>query len=216
VTDSVTTVDTSDMLLIHRLIRREIGMLPQLFRGAAGDPVRAKVVAAHATEMLDFLHIHHTGEDQLMWPVLRIRVKADDGLIDRMESQHGQLATAVDEVRAALPGWAESADAETGERMAATLDNAIAVLTEHLAEEEARILPLVSAHLSPTEWKALADHGFAAIPRRRRLVILGHILEEADEDERRRFMKMVPPPARLAYSLVGRRQFARETAAIRG
>jgi hypothetical protein len=56
----------------------------------------------------------------------------------------------------------------------------------------------------------------SAIPVTRRLVILGHITEEADDAERQRFLQVVPAPARLAYKLIGRRQFTRETTAIRG
>lgn len=33
-----TGVDTEEMLLIHRVIRRELGLAPRLVRGAAGDP----------------------------------------------------------------------------------------------------------------------------------------------------------------------------------
>jgi hemerythrin-like domain-containing protein len=210
-----TGIDTRDMLLIHRVIRREIGRLPGLIR-TAGDQARAARVAAHASEMLDFLHTHHTGEDELLWPVLRPRVSLDDGLIDRMEAQHGEIAAAIGDVCRWLPMWAGSADPETGEKIAARLESGGDVLTAHLAEEEARVLPLVSANFSQKEWDALGKHGFAAVPGRRRLVILGHILQETDEAERQRFMHHVPPPARLAFSLIGRRQYARETAAIYG
>jgi len=208
-------VDTRDMLLIHRVIRREISRLPGLIRGT-GDPSRAAQIASHASEMLDFLHTHHCGEDELLWPLLRPRVRLEDDLIDRMEAQHGEIAAAVDDVRRWLPGWAASADAATGERIAARLESASGVLTAHLTEEEERILPLVSAHFNQEEWDALAKHGFAAIPAKRRLVILGHILQETDDTERQRFMRRVPPPARLAFTLIGRRQHAREAAAIRG
>jgi hemerythrin-like domain-containing protein len=216
VTATPTGVDTHVMLLIHRLIRREIGALPALFRGAAGDVPRAKVVAAHAREMLDFLHHHHSGEDELLWPVLRPRVSLEAGLIDRMQAQHAQIATAIDAVNAELPGWAETADAAVGERMAAQLETAQPVLLAHLKEEEERILPLVAQHFSRAEWDALGKHGFAAIPGKRRLVIVGHILEEADEQERTEFWHHVPPPARVAYKLMGRRQFTRDVAKIRG
>lgn len=91
-------IDTRDMLLIHRVIRREIGLLSGLIR-AARDQDRSAQVAAHASEMLDFLHTHHTGGDELLWPVLRSRVSLDDGLIDRMEAQHGEIAAAVAQVR---------------------------------------------------------------------------------------------------------------------
>jgi hemerythrin-like domain-containing protein len=209
-------IDTHDMLLIHRVLRRELGSLPSLIRSAAGDVPRAKRVAAHASEMLDFLHTHHCGEDELVWPVLAPRVTLDDDLLDRMQAQHAQVAAAVEEVRHDLPGWATSADAATGERMATRLAGMSEVLTTHLAEEEQHVLPLVSAHFSQTEWDALGKHGFAAVPGKRRLVILGHILEETDEAEQKNFMHQVPPPARLAYKLIGRRQFAREVAEIRG
>jgi hemerythrin-like domain-containing protein len=209
-------IDTRDMLLIHRVIRREIGQLPCLIRGACGDPARARRLAAHASEMLDFLHAHHTGEDDLLWPVLRPRVQLEADLVDRMQAQHHQIAAAADDVRRDLPSWAATADPAAGERMAARLESAASILADHLAEEERRILPLVSAHVSQAEWDALGKHGFAAIPGRRRLVILGHILEEAGPGERRRFTRQVPLPARLAYTLIGRRQHARETAAIRG
>ena len=210
------TTDTHDMLLIHRVVRREIGQLPAQFRAAAGDPDRARRLTVHANEMLDFLHTHHTGEDEYLWPVLRPRVSLEAELIDRMEEQHEVIASAVHDVRADLATWGTTADAEVAERMASRLEEAFPTLIDHLAEEESRILPLVSSHFSPEEWGKLGEHGFAAIPGKRRLVILAHILEEADEQEQKRFLKLVPPPARVAYKLIGRRQHARETATIRG
>jgi hypothetical protein len=89
-------------------------------------------------------------------------------------------------------------------------------LIEHLAEEEQEILPIVSATLTQSEWDALGKHGMSAIPLTRRLVILGHITEDTDDAERRRFMKVLPAPARVAYKLIGHRQFTRETSKIRG
>ena len=74
----------------------------------------------------------------------------------------------------------------------------------------------VSVTLTQREWDALGKHGMSAIPVTRRLVILGHITEETDDAERQRFMQVVPAPARLAYTLIGHRQFTRETTAIRG
>jgi hypothetical protein len=89
-------------------------------------------------------------------------------------------------------------------------------LIDHLAEEEQKLLPIVSVTLTQNEWDALGKHGMSAIPVTRRLVMLGHITEETDVAERRRFLQVVPAPARLAYTLIGHRQFTRETTAIRG
>jgi hemerythrin-like domain-containing protein len=215
-TENAKPTDTSDMLLIHRVIRREIGQLPRLFRSAAGDRQRARAVGAHAREMLDFLHTHHSGEDELLYPLLRQRVSLDAALLDRMDAQHAQVDKALNDVRADLAMWTASADAATGERMARRLEDVFPLLLEHLAEEEDKLLPIVARHITRAEWDRLAEHGIGAIPRKRRLVILAHIVEEADESERTRFLVSVPAPARLAYRLIGRRQHAREVATIRG
>jgi hemerythrin-like domain-containing protein len=209
-------VDTHQMVLIHRVIRREIGQLPRLFRSAAGNPARSKVIGAHAREMLDFLHTHHAGEDELLFPLLRERAALDPELMDRMDTQHAQVSDAVAAISAELPSWTASADAAAGERMAALIDATMPTLTEHLAEEEQKLLPIVSVTLTQTEWDALAKHSMSAIGVTRRLVILGHITEEADDAERQTFLQAVPAPARLAYKLIGHRQFTRETTAIRG
>ena len=35
--------------------------------------------------MLNFLHTHHTGEDELLFPLLRERAALDPELMDRMD-----------------------------------------------------------------------------------------------------------------------------------
>lgn len=214
-TTSATFVDTHEMVLIHRVIRREFGQLPRLFRAAAGDRARSKLVGAHAKEMLEFLHTHHSGEDELLFPLLRKRTTLDPELMDRMDAQHAVVDAAVKDITEDLPGWTTSANAAAGERMAAVIDATMPTLVEHLAEEEREVLPIVAVTLTQREWDALAKHSISAIPLARRLVMLGHITEEADEAERQRFLQVVPAPARWAYLLIGRRQFARDMAAIR-
>lgn len=209
-------VDTHEMVLIHRVLRREFGQLPRLIRAAAGDRARSKVIGAHAREMLTFLHTHHTGEDKLLFPLLRERADLDPELMDRMDAQHAQVDDAVTVIDAELPAWTASADAAAGERMAARIDAMMPTLIEHLDEEEQEILPIVSVTLTQSEWNALGKHGMSAIPLTRRLVILGHITEETDDAERRRFMKVLPAPARVAYKLIGHRRFIREAGEIRG
>jgi hemerythrin-like domain-containing protein len=209
-------VDTHEMVLIHRVIRREIGQLPRLFRSAANDRARSKIIGVHARQMLDFLHTHHTGEDLLLFPLLRERRVLDPELMDRMDAQHAQVNDAVVAINAELPAWTASADAAAGERMAAVIDETMPTLIGHLDEEEQKLLPIVSVTLTQSEWNALAKHSVTAIPVTRRLLTLGYITEEADDEERQTFMQVLPAPARLAYKLIGQRQFTRETTTIRG
>src|SRR5665213_3833853 len=70
------------MVVIHRVFRREFGLLPALIRGVATDDLeRAKVVADHAAGLLRFVHIHHSGEDEFLWPVLLERVEVEACLL---------------------------------------------------------------------------------------------------------------------------------------
>jgi len=85
--------DTRDMVLVHRVFRREFGLLPLMVRGVADGDVRAAArVARHAREMTDALHHHHHNEDELLWPRLLERAPLDADLVNRMEAQHAALA----------------------------------------------------------------------------------------------------------------------------
>lgn len=212
----MTITDTRDMVLVHRVFRREFRLLPLMVRGVAGaDIASAGPVARHAREMLDALHHHHENEDELLWPRLLERAPPDAGLVARMEAQHGAIGEIFRRVGAVLPDWQRTAGAQDRESLAGDLGELHARLVEHLDEEEQHVLPVVARTVTESEWAELAERGFKAMPKDRALVFLGHILEEASPQERARFLRRVPPPVRLLYRWIGRRAYTRETAALR-
>jgi hemerythrin-like domain-containing protein len=183
------------MVVIHRVFRREFGLLPALIRGVAADDLdRAKVVADHAAWLLRFVHVHHSGEDEFLWPVLLERVDVDGDLIQRMEDQHLQVAALVPRAEAQLPGWAAEPSADRGAELAATFEEMAVVLDLHLGEEESQILPIVETHLSVEEWARLGQHATASMAPPELMASLAAILEEADDEERAMFTVGLPPP----------------------
>src|SRR4029453_8963633 len=82
--------DSRDMYAVHRVFRREFTNLPELIEAVAdGDTRRAEVVAGHLEFLVVFLHPHHQGEDELVWPRLLSRGAAEiSPLVHTMESQH--------------------------------------------------------------------------------------------------------------------------------
>src|ERR1700676_3219263 len=51
--------DTGDMVIVHRMFRRECALLPRLVAAVeGGDLTQARAVAGHAREVLDILHHH--------------------------------------------------------------------------------------------------------------------------------------------------------------
>lgn len=183
------------MVVIHRVFRREFALLPALIRGVASDDLeRAKVVADHATGLLRFVHVHHGGEDELLWPVLLERVEVEADLIRRMEDQHGHVAALIPRAEEQLPGWARQPSTARGEQLATTFADIASVLDEHLGEEEKQILPLVETHLTVEEWDRLGRHATTSMAPPDLMASLAAILEEADDAERAMFTKALPPP----------------------
>ncbi len=208
--------DTTDMVIVHRAFRREFRLLPDMTRAvAASDVQKAGSVAAHAHEMIDALHHHHKGEDDLLWPLLRARAELDRELIERMESQHEAIAAVLGHVATLLPQWGLRPDPARRDLLSEQLVETSRLLTEHLADEEQHVLPLAEKHITATEWAQLGRRGIAAIPKNRLLVFLGHMLEEASPIERAHMLQTIPVPGRIAFRAVGERKHRKEVTALR-
>ena len=209
--------DTSDMVIVHRMFRRECALLPQLVAAVAvGDLARAHTVAGHAREVLDMLHHHHLGEDELLWPRLSARTRFHTDLLARMDSQHQGLAVLLEHAATALAEWQDAPTAHTSTPLTALLEQLSTGLNEHFDEEEAEILPIVERVITAVEYQEVGQRGIVAIPLTRRLIMLGYFLEDATPEEQTNFLAAVPAPARLAYRLIGGRQHRHETARLRG
>ena len=213
------TVDTFEMVVVHRAFRREFGRAPGLIRKVAdGDRGRSEIVAEHLAFLTDGLHHHHAAEDELLWPVLLERVgELDGGLVHRMETQHQTVAALVARAGELLPSWRATADATIGEELANTFEKMSVALDEHLTDEEVEILPLCAQHLTPAEWRAVGERGQEGIPKgARAFVSLGGLLEDATPQERTKFLALLPLPARVLWPLVGKGIYRREVARVQG
>ena len=209
--------DTSDMVIVHRMFRRECALLPQLVAAVAGgDLARARTVAGHAREVLDMLHHHHVGEDELLWPRLSARTRFHADLLARMDSQHQGLAVLLEHAATSFTAWQNAPTAPTSTALTALLEQLSAGLNEHFDEEEAAVLPIVERVITASEYQEVGQRGLVSIPLTRRLVVLGYLLEGATPQERSDFLAAVPAPARLAYRLIGARQHRHETTRLRG
>ena len=97
--------DVHDMVVVHRVFRRELRLIPQLVRAVApGDTARAAVLAGWSRMVLTGLHGHHTSEDLLLWPKLLERCEPDAELVHRMEEQHSRVHAALEDLGPALRG----------------------------------------------------------------------------------------------------------------
>jgi hemerythrin-like domain-containing protein len=216
ITEAPRLCDTHDMVIVHRAFRREFALLPAMVTAVQeGDTDRSALIAAHAREWLGLLHHHHAGEDELLWPRLRDHRDIDTELVGRMEAQHERMAGIIGQVGGPLDRWAATAGLDQRAELAGLLARLRDGLDEHLADEEAHILPVVEVTLSAAQWEELGQRGIASVPKPRLLVVLGYMLEETTPEEAAAFLAHVPRPGRIGYRLVGRRKFQQESAAQR-
>lgn len=208
--------DTHEMVIVHRAFRREFRLAPELIRGVAdGDVARARTVAGHVGDLIWGLHHHHHGEDELLWPRLLDRVAPRAELIELMEAQHSRISSALDTAESLLGPWRDTASSAAGATLASAIENMSSALVEHLDQEEAEILPLAAQHLSVAEWKQLGENAVKSLPKSKRLIFLGLILEGTSDEERATFIAALPPPVRVLWRLFGERGYRKYVAKVR-
>jgi hypothetical protein len=144
--------DLTIMLAAHDAFRRD---LTRLVRAAAAadlsDPARRRSVAAGWDLFKHELHLHHTAEDEVIWPVLRPRLAHSEhalSVLDAMEEEHERIDPLLAAVDDAFAQRREDA-------LADVIDALVTTLTGHLAHEERDGLPLIGVALTAAEWRGV-------------------------------------------------------------
>jgi hemerythrin-like domain-containing protein len=206
-----------EMVIVHRVFRKELGMLPGLVAGTAdGDRRRARTLGRHYRFVTQVLHDHHTYEDDHLWPVLLERCPMDAELINRMESQHERVAALIAELPDAWQAWEYVADEFSRGRLAEKLTELSAALDEHLHDEEAFLLPIMEDHLTVAEWKAFGKHAAKKMDKTKGLFWIGLMFEDITDDEYARFWAGLPLYVRMGYQVAGPTSYRSGVARVRG
>lgn len=206
--------DTSDMLSVHRVFRVGFAAAPQLVSGAPSAE-RQQLVGSYYANLLEFLHCHHHGEDELIWPRLQERCPEGREVVDRLEGQHRAVTSLLDRARTDLSAWQASPSPESGEALVAALTGLGAQLVAHLDEEEANGLPLISSHISPEEYGELPGHALRSFTGDKIWLVLGLIRENMTAEQKAEMLAHMPPPVVDMWTNVGQSAFSAFIAELR-
>ena len=213
--------DLTIMIAAHDAFRRD---LTRLARAAATadltDPARRRSVAAGWDLFKRELHMHHTAEDEIIWPALRPRLAHSEAalsVLDAMEEEHERIDPLLAAVDAAFVqhtsggpagGAAGAAGGAAGaagddwpgeDRLADVIDVLASTLTGHLRHAERDGLPLIGVALTAAEWRSA---GFK-IARRNGLASGGEMFAWIlDGTDAAAALGQLPPPLRLLYRTV--------------
>jgi hypothetical protein len=212
--------DLTIMLAAHDAFRRDLARLARVAAAAdLSDPARRQSVALGWELFKRELHLHHTAEDELIWPALRPRLAHSQhalSVLDAMEEEHGRidpLLAAVDAGFAAAARDGEddrpgASDNRLGvDRLADVIDVLTSTLTGHLAHEERDGLPLIGVALTAGEWRKVGfriarQNGMSAGSE-----MFAWMLDGADRSGAAATLGQLPPPLRLLYRTVWRPRF---------
>lgn len=194
-------VDTRDMVWVHAAMRGEFSRLQaNLAMFARADADAWDRYAEHWQLMHDFLIEHHTGEDNLLWPLLRERLPDRLDLIAHMEDEHrvvhqllgkldGQISELTQARATASPSDINRCVAECDE----TFLELIAQTIQHLEDEEQQILPAVPGALTPKEWALLPQEATAILGEEASVKVLGYVLKWMPAADRPTMLATLPP-----------------------
>jgi iron-sulfur cluster repair protein YtfE (RIC family) len=209
-------IDVRDMAIVHRLFRQAYDEAARLVRAApAPSPGRVTFLADHIDLVLGGLHSHHQDEDELLYPKLIERAPEQAPMTEQVEHEHQIIATALDAASAACTAWRQRPSAETGEALAAALDHLNEVVQPHLDDEEQKVVPLAAVTLTQQEWDAMGKRGMSSIPRSKRAIAAGMMLEPLDAADRAYMMKHVPAPLRVLFPLLIERPWKKYASTLR-
>jgi hypothetical protein len=197
--------DLTIMLAAHDAFRRDLVSLVRAAQGPARiDPARQQSVAAGWELFKHQLHLHHTAEDDLIWPALRERLAHSQNalsVLDQMEAEHELIDPLLADV--------DSAFAAGSDRIGDVTDALVTTLTGHLTHEEKDGLPLIGATLTAAEWRRV---GFK-IARSNGLSAGGEMfawmLDGAQPHQVHDVIGQLPPPVRLLYKAVWKPRYTK-------
>jgi hypothetical protein len=209
-------IDVRDMAIVHRTFRKAYDESARLVRAApAPSPGRVTFLADHIDFAIAALHHHHEGEDELLYPKLIERVPEQAPMTEQVEREHLLIKTALEEASAACAAWRQRPSAATGEALAASLDHLNSVVQPHLDDEEQKVVPLAAVTFTQQEWDLMGKHGAAWIPRNKRGIAFGMMLEPLGEADRAFMMRGLPAPVRMLYPLLIERPWNKYASTLR-
>lgn len=198
-----TRPDVSEMTAVHRVFRHTFASAPQVLGTVAdGDTERADLVGSFYGDVLEFLRVHHEGEDDLMFPKLVARAEDPDA-ITRIAEQHHAVDGALSAAKTSVAAFRASGSANAGTQVAADIAALESVVVAHLDAEERDVLPVVERHITLAEWDEMPGHAMQSFQGDDLFLIVGLVSDQFNDVQNERMLEGMPPPVADAWRTVG-------------
>ena len=157
---------------------------------------RRTALADHVRWLMDFLHHHHTNEDDGLYPLVLEKNPAAGELLAVMNADHDRITPRILELDVAARAYSTGAPGSDATLLAA-LEALEADMCPHLEREEREMMPVVSQSITNGEWRAWED-GFTKVKSMKQLADEGHwLLDNLDAGRRDFVVRLVPAVPRF-------------------
>jgi hypothetical protein len=204
------------MAIVHGALRRDLLRAREVASSAPYPSGRQRrALGEHVGWLMDFLHAHHTSEDDGLWPAVRAKNPAAGPLLDSLEADHQRIEPAAKALRAAGAGYATSTGDAARVELVAAIDELGTVLFPHLDREVEEAMPVVSQTITNDEWRAIEQEHNIKPKRLSQLGFEGNwLLDGIDPEGYDVVTHVVPPIPRFVLLHGFARSYRRRTAAV--
>jgi hemerythrin-like domain-containing protein len=185
--------DVSDMYAVHRALLGALESVPDYVAKAGRGSERLEVIGSFIENVIEFLHVHHSGEDELIYPLLEQRCAESRSELERIEDQHKLLYAPMDAGRSAVAAWQAAPSTDNADAVIDAVGSIVETLRPHLGEEETVVLPLATMWISPEEWGRQAGHNMMNFRGDKPWLPLGLMREQLDQQHRDGMLAAMPP-----------------------
>ena len=192
--------DVSDMYAVHKALLGALDAAPECVAKAGLRPERVEVTGSFYENVIEFLHVHHSGEDELIYPVLQQRCAESRSELERIDDQHKLLYAPMDAGRSAIATWRVAPSTGNAQAVIDAIASIAETLRPHLAEEETVMLPLATRWISPEEWRSQAGHNMMSFRADKPWLMLGLVREQLDQEHRDGMLAGMPPEMRTMWT----------------
>ncbi len=183
--------DMAMMIAFHDALRRELGYITRITAVRTQDPRHLMASAAGWEMFKSFLQVHHSCEDDVLWPVME-KALADSPddlvLLAAMEAEHAAIDPLLNAIDATL-----SNPSSGPERIGDLTDALATTLQAHLRHEEGEGLPLIDATVTDQQWQDFGqEHAKKIGPAAPS--VFPWMLDGLDEAKTEHILQSVPEP----------------------
>jgi iron-sulfur cluster repair protein YtfE (RIC family) len=210
--------DLTGFMLIHRALRsgtRDLAVAATAIGTGAPCPAgRRSAYVTFATEVLHEIHLHHTREDDVLWPVIAASAGAVVDL-EPLTDDHTELHAVLSRAEQALAAFAAAADGPAAAALGAVLTEMADLLDEHIVEEEAEVFPVVREHVSAKDFAACEKRFQKGSSPKHLMFVLPWVIGQCTPEERVAVLADAPVPLKVLLRL-GEGRWQRRRAVVLG